>query len=260
MIPTSLIFGSHQPIDRSLFYRLLLVLLAVFCASVARAESAEAMIAKARQFIGDESQLKAIETLKYEGSYQTPNGQSGKLTMYYEKPNKQRIERKTRKGTIVKATDGYEGYQLLIPSQADKNGNRNSRLNLIGTKELRQLMTNARENLFFYNGYKHSRGKIVESGSSSFRGKEAYLITFEYPNETQYKRYFDPDTGRLLGTKLTGDKINIEKDYMEVEGLKFPKVIEVYQGEKLQFTATFENIEVNPKFEKNLFDFPKMSP
>ncbi len=219
------------------------------------AEDLNAFLQKARAHLGPEAMLENVESIYYRGSVYTPQGQKvADLELYFDKPNRQLL-RENRDGVISQmAVNGFEGYQMSV----DQKSGGHELLQVMSPAQVNRLMSNAAENLYFFQGPEHIRGaEIVDDGVTEYNGKSARKIQFVYPNSLVYIRYFDVESGRLLATVDNHGATMMEKDTLEAGGIKFPKIVVTYNeiGEEIH-RVEFEEIEVNGKLESGLFDFP----
>jgi len=242
----------------------LCLLTGTLCAQAA----ADGIIEKARSRLGSEEALKRVESLRFDCTWLNAEGEKvANLTLYFKEPQKQRIDTDLVDGAMIKARqgfdqqvtaiNGYEGFNRFINSGTDE-----WRLSLLEPEEVFRLATNTMENLHFYRGAPRMRGKIVDGGLETFQGEQAHVVEFRYPKGIVYRRYFDPETGDLIGTEmpLGGQSIlMLEEGEQEVSGITFPKKTETYQNRELVRTIRFDKIVVNAEIDDKVFEVPSMS-
>lgn len=213
----------------------------------------DSMLAKARAYLGDEADLKAVKSLRYVGVAYGSDGERTSLELILKKPYMQRISQKREDKMIITATNGYEGYTMFLTNDATKQ----SRLGVLSYDKVQDLIINAMENLYFFEGYKKRGGELRDGGLVDYEGKEAYKLVFSYPNGTEFVRYFDPESGDLFATVHDG-VTNVEDEYFEVQGIRFPRKLSSYKDGKLQQRIEFNSIEVNPEVREQIFEFPSL--
>lgn len=220
----------------------------------ASAETVEQVIRQARANLGPEKTLDAVKTLRYEGTVESNDGPEGKLTLVFKKPYKQFLEIETDAATEKTGVNGFEGWRELT----NKEDPRRNGVLVLQPAQVQYLLSNALENLFFFDGPEQVSGGSVElAGSDTKNGVDCWVVDFIYPSGLRYTRYFDKSSGTLVTTVASNTSLEmVEKDTLMSGGIKFPKKVETYNDGKLVRTVTFEKIEVNIPVEDSLFDFP----
>lgn len=237
------------------FIRSLTLLTILSSLSILSADDVDAFLKKARAQLGSEKALESVETLHYSGEVYSPDGKKlANLELYFDKPSNQLL-RENRDGLINQmAVNGFEGYQMSTdPAQPGQEV-----IQVMRPHQVKRLMSNAVENLYFFNGPKQVRGgEIKDEGQVEYNGKPARKIVFNYPYGLTYTRYFDPQSAKLLATVDGQGSTMVEKEVLEASGVKFPKIVVTYNeiGEKVH-QVEFTEVKVNEEFEPTLFDFP----
>jgi hypothetical protein len=102
--------------------------------------------------------------------------------------------------------------------------------------------------------------KLNLKGIENLNGKDAYAMEVTSPNGDVSTDYYDVATGLKLKTisvKKDGEKTVTSEtqivEYMEVDGMKFPKKIKQSGGGQDAVIIT-DSITINPKFKKNHFE------
>lgn len=240
-------------------FKTLILSLAGCAAMTAAADELDAVLAQARAAIADEATLRAVKSLHYSGTVINAEGQpTGKLELYFKKPNRQRIELSADGVTEITCVNGYEGWiQRLHETDPAQQG-----LFILQAPQIEQLIHNARENLYFFHGPRHHRGGRIEyGGSERHEGASVHRVYFHYPRGTSYIRIFDADSGKLHATFTADNGLKmVESERMEVDGIQFPRVVRTYQDGELQRIVEFDKIQVNAPLDDALFDFPEWRP
>ena len=217
----------------------------------------EQILAKAREYLGGDTQLRAVETIQFHGSFTTNKGEEkGEILIYLKKPFKQRLD-------IIRAHDG--SIETTAINDIDGWGRRVNKedaddwtIRILSMPELKRMRANTYDNLNFYSGIEKLGGKIINKGIVNKDGKNAYVLHFQYDNTIHYKRYFDVNTGKLLAT--INDKGIEIKDIGEfiVDGIRFPREqIRIEDGKKKD-TLSFNKIIINAPMDDKIFELPSL--
>lgn len=212
------------------------------------------VIEKARKFLGGGENLEQIEALKYIGTINSPERKrAGSLVMELKKPLKQRIEIETSSGDLeVTAVNGYEGWIMKKAS-----GERAAEIQVMNAENLNRMLVSTWENLNFFKEPTKQHARTVFKGMTEFRGRPVYELHVIYPGGTPtFKRYFDKQTGELVGS-LTDDGLEfIESGMILVDGVQFPRKIEAFRGEKRVHVIEFTEVLINPEIPDAQFEYP----
>lgn len=220
------------------------------------AQSLEQIIKKARSQLAPEKTLEAVKTLRYEASVDNAEGPEGTLILVFKKPYMQYLEVETDAFRERTAVNGFEGWRERL----NKVNPAQSGVLVLDPQQTKYLLSNAMENLYFFEGPEHARGgEIKLDGEETVRGMECWKVDFIYPSGLRYSRFFEKSTGKLVVTRTSnGEMEMVEKESLKSGGIKFPRVVETYKNGVLVRTVTFEKIEVNDPVEDSLFDFPSI--
>ncbi len=242
------------------------LLLAAFLSVVAGAcgaEAAEAVITRARAFLGDERALSEIRSLRYRGTieFKDENGAvvpdaSGSLELILQRPQQQRMVRTNARLRETIALDDLTGWMRV--ESLDQPGR--SRLKILELGELRRLQANTFENLAFYRGHEQRGGSVELRGVQTIDGREADSVAFNHPHGITFIRHFDQQTGRLLLTEMSFGGSVREEGELVVAGVLFPRRMHTSSrtrdGKPYSVTVTIEEVEVNKTYGSELFEAP----
>jgi len=235
--------------------RILTFTLIALAASSLSAQTVDQIIAKARGQLGAERKLKSVNTLQYHGSVLDAEGQPiGSMLLQFKRPDMQRLQLEQAELIDTTAVNGSEGWQERI----NKENPLLSGVRVLPPNQVRFLQANAYENLNFFLGPKQVRGGTISlEGSQEMRGKECWVVKFTYPSGLSYERYFDKATYKLVAT-VAGDNgyTMVENGSQQVNGIRFPKEVQTFEGDQLIRSVVFDKIEMNLPLEDSLFDFP----
>lgn len=243
--------------------KIALTIIASITAFGLHAETVEQVIERARAYLGKEKALKAVNTLQYSGRVIDGEGnQTGTISLEFKRPYLQRLELDSEAGIETTGVNGYEGWRERI----DKENPLRNGVMVLPPTQVQYLIANARENLNFFRGPETTPGGTVKlEGSAEKRGKDTWQVLFEYPGGLTYTRFFDKKTGALIATESgtpnqSSDTLPtmVENGSMMVAGVKFPKEVQTYDGDKLIRSVIFDEIKVNEPIKDSIFDFPEI--
>jgi hypothetical protein len=255
----------------SLKHILLLGGVAMGVALPAPAQTADAIIARARAYLGGDAALNAINSVHFAGVLETeqvtPPGlkpETFRVDVIFQKPYQQRIVATGAESIETTALDGYVAWQRI---QEVRNRNR-WQLSALGPGEIKSLRANTWENLGFFKGIEQRGGRVEVLGTASVDGKPAVKTAFTHEEGLVFYRYFDPATGKLvLSETAQGGSIKEEGEIM-VNGVRFPKkTIQTAKGldakgqpVERRLAMTFDKITVNEAFPDSYFEMPLVGP
>jgi len=223
----------------------------------ANATPAERLILQGRAALGPEDKLNAVTALELSGQVMDDKNQVlGQVTIWFKKPARQRSEMHTATGeTVIQGSDGVQGWVLAV----DKNDHK--RLSVMVAAEEMQNNFMTVENLYFFRGTEHVTGaSVTADGDAKFHDATCAKVSFHYPGNFTYVRYFDPASGKLRGTVLepAGTEF-IEEGETTVSGIVFPQVLRSYTKEgQLTQVIKFEKVIVNQPVDDRMFDSPSL--
>jgi outer membrane lipoprotein-sorting protein len=215
---------------------------------------AEDLIAKAREHLGGEEKLKSIQSLRYEGTIEFfETATKAKVVIALQKPAFQRMEVHLPEGTQIVAVDDLQGWEMLIDRSEDPP---KEVARYLSAREFWRNHFSAVENLGFHHGYLVDRGRLEWKGEQVIDGRLVGTMEIRYDANNRFSRSFDVETGALVRS-IGNDGTEVrERTWMEVEGIRFPRVSEYFRDGKRTSRLTFEKIEVNPRLDPALFRYP----
>jgi len=237
---------------------------AILAIAVVAARGAEPpIIAKARAYLGADAALTGVKSIHYAGTLVTTDPKEANketraaMEIIFQKPEQQWISITTDKGTETTALDGYEGW-MQRKSAANPA---NTQLTLLGPEQIRRMIANTWENLWFFRGIEKFGGKLEDQGTKVMDGVTCQKIAFIHRPNIVFFRYFDVATGRLVFTETEAGGTIREKGEMIVGGIRFPRSIVTSSGksataEDQVVTINFEKITVNETFPAKTFAVP----
>jgi hypothetical protein len=243
----------------------------LFAAALAARASADtdAIIAKARAYLGPEAALEAITSLHYVGTLageetikdnagqETKRPFKGAIDIIFQKPYNQRVKLVSYKGTEITALDDYDAWRRL----EDAHDPTRWSLMLLDKDQIKSQRANTWENLAFYRGIERQGGHVEDLGSKVIDGHMCEKLAFVHEPGITFYRYFDADTGRLLLTETGNGSRVSEQGEMMVNGVRFPKTLvntsrDPATGKENTIVITLDKITLNESFPGSLFAVP----
>lgn len=245
--------------------RLLRVVLPVLCLGLLPSLRAEdALITKARSYLGTEATLDAVQSLRMLGKLEVVDADkespgTAQLEILFQKPDRQRITATSEARTEITALDGYDAWSRVTDSKDAAKW----QVTLLGPDQIKRLRANTFENLAFYRGLELRGARVEDRGTATVEGVACRKFAFIHGPDIVFTRSFDVATGRLVLTETdSGTKIR-EEGEIRSGGLRFPeRIITVNtlpDGTTRTIRVTFTEIAVNPPLDAGLFAVPALS-
>jgi zinc protease len=162
------------------------------------------------------------------------------LTVLTQKKGNNKYAMSIKMGDILIQKEVYNGkkaQQITMQGKTDVTDE--------GLDEIK-----AQANINIEMNYQLLGYKLSLKGMESINGKDAYLLEVKSPKGKRSMEWYDVETKlKVRTTQLSGDELKPVTqtvdylDYKEVEGVKFPSVIEVSGAMSMKLVA--ETIEVN---------------
>jgi hypothetical protein len=245
--------------------RLLRVLLPVVCLGFSPALLAEdALIAKARAFVGPDATLDAVRALRMVGELEVVDAANAtpgtaQLEIVFQKPDRQRITAVSDARTEITALDGYDAWSRV----SDSKDSAQWQVTLLGPDQIKRLRANTFENLAFYRGLESRGARIEDRGAAMVDGVACRKLAFIHGPDIVFTRSFDVATGRLVLTETDSGTQIREEGELRSGGLRFPKRIitvnSLPDGSTRTIRVTFTEIAVNPEIDAGVFSVPALT-
>ena len=230
-------------------------------------------IAKARQALGTEAALNAVESIHFKGTLETTqrvpvnpeNPEAGEfreealrlgIDIVFQKPYRQRMTLRSDRIIETTALDGYDAWVR----RADATNESQWQLTLLDKQQVKRLRANTWENLNFYRNIAQRGGKVEFGGEATIDGRACIQLVFTHDPAIVFTRYFDKATGRLVKTVTeAGGEIREEGEIL-VGGLRFPKKLINKSPDGQVATITFDSVTLNENFPASDFEVPMLLP
>ncbi len=243
----------------------LLLVLGLFpvLALALRAAPADAVIARARAYLGTDKSLDAVRSIHYLGTieFRDDRGKivpeaSGTMEMIVQKPAQHLNIRTTDRMRETVGLDDLSGWQQVETLQPPLQRG----MAILPPAQLRRLQAITFENLAFFHGLEARGGRVDLRGESTIDGKAVVALAFVHSPEVVFVRYFDKATGRLVMSEdPVGGQVREEGEIV-VNGVRFPQRMRsagrTQDGKPYTVTISFEKITVNETFPNERFAAP----
>ena len=238
--------------------------------STASAQTAEQIIAKAREYLGGEAALNAIQSVHFVGTLdieqitsEGPKVEKFGLEMLVQKPCQQLIVSTSPESIDITGLNDYDGWHRLQTG----SGPGRSQLNLYSPAQIKRLRANTWENLYFFKGIEQQGGRVEVIGPAPVGDHPAVKVAFDHGAGIVFYHYFDPATGKLLLSETDQGGTTRNEGELMVNGVRFPqKVLQTSksldakgQVAERKLVMTFVSITCNEKFPDSDFEIPILS-
>lgn len=222
-----------------------------FCSLSLSARTVEEIIQQARDFVGSEEALEAVEAIRFSGVLDPADEAAEELglNLLIEKPGKQRLVVEAPEMRTTSVVNRLQGF--VIRENLETGMETGSPL---GTEQIRNLQANSIENLYFFRFPTRFQVRVKYLGEEEIAGREVDAVRYVHRGGIVYVRYFDSETGALVATRADNGLLNVEKGRRIVDGLKFAEKVESYADGELVHTIRFEDIAVNPEIPEDAFE------
>jgi len=237
--------------------KLALLLCSLLIGFPAAAQTADDIIAKYLTARGGLAKIKAIQTERVTGTISIGPGADGPLLVERARPLKMHMEVTMDGRTYIRTYDGKSAGWVYNP--------------FAGVPSVEPMTETEIANIFEeadfegpFVDYKAKGNQIEFAGKEELKGKPVYKLRLTGKTGAASDFFFDASTGLLLKVtstrKVDGKDVFSEtffSDYREVEGLKYPFLIEsdTPGTEQIQKIVA-EKIEVNVRIDEARFGKP----
>lgn len=222
---------------------------------VAAQEDPTAILNRAREFLGGNRALDAVNSLRLVGRITDGQNGSGDIEIIFQRPLQQRIIVTVNEAVVTTALNDFEGWRRV---HRKENPNQ-FQMGLFTTEEVARARANTLENLNFF-GTRDARSlNRVGRGRVTVDNVACERVDFVYSGGIVFTRYFDRSTGRLVQSETdNGTKIR-EEGEMRVSGIRFPRKVIITQPDGTSQEIEFTEIQVNEVFPSSTFEVPLLT-
>jgi hypothetical protein len=238
-------------------------LLVAVCFSVALSAAegdVEFIIGQARQFLGGEAALSAVQSIRLSGRLEViedVNGEARRegstIELTYQKPAQHRMVLTLRDRTESTGVDGFSGW-LAVDNPKEPR----AQVSALGLQSIRSLRLSVGENLNFFRNPAAESVKLAEV--VDVEGRKANKVVFTYDRGVVFTRYFAQDSGELIQSETPQGALVAEVGRIEASGVKFPQrtisLLTLPDGKVRRVEMVLENIQVNQVYPDSDFAMP----
>jgi outer membrane lipoprotein-sorting protein len=240
-------------------FLILAALLLLPCAAVA--QTADEIVTKYLAARGGHDKIKAVRSERVIGTISFGGGVDGLFVVERERPLKMHMELNLNGATVIRVYDGKSTGWVYNPFAKDPF------VQPMTEADLRNIFDEADFEGPFVD-YKEKGNQIEFAGKTEVEGKPAYKVKITNKNGDVSYFSFDATTHLILkweGTRKVGDKDqpseSFFRDYREVDGLKYPFLIESRSpGTEQSQKLIAEKLEVNVPIDAAHFAKPNPPP
>ncbi|MEI6816015.1 MAG: hypothetical protein WCL14_05350 [Bacteroidota bacterium] len=219
-------------------------------------QSVDEIINKHVAAMGGNEKLADLKTIRMSANVEVGPNMKAPMTMSFINNKSFRMDISMQGMTMTTAIEGDSGW-MVMPFGGKKDPERMDKEAIESSRDMMDV------NGSLYN-YK-AKGSTVELiGKEDMEGTDTYKlkvtkkngdIEYEYLDATSYLRLKTTTKHKFKDKETSGDALF--SNYKKVEGIMFAYTIENREtGGSQGQIITFDNIEVNPKFDKDLFKMP----
>jgi len=233
-------------------FALLASLPVVVAGPLRAADSTAQLLAKARAFLGSESALNAVQTIRFTGTLEADANTKLPIEIIFQKPFEQRITVTSPKIIEVTALDDYDAWQ----KRTNPANPAQWQVTLLDASQVKRLRANTWENLCFFAGLEKKGGNVQPGGEVTVDGVACVKLSFMHAPDIIFVRYFDKATGRLVKTETESHAEIREEGQLIVNGVRFPQKVINKAPNGTTTTIVFDKVEVNPAVAASEFAVP----
>jgi len=214
------------------------------------------VVERARATVGSEERLKDLVTLKITGKILPAKEGTPEaiVHMIARKPSSQRLE--VRVGEVVETTilNGKEACMI----RSNLSDEKSHRMRKLSEAERKRISMSTRQMFSYFRPHYRGGETLTYAGIEQRRGVRSHKLVYAYsdggPSTT---RFFAVNDDTLVSVITDQGVESVEIGAQVVQGIKFPKKIEYYQGGNKLHSLVIEKIKVNKPLSEDAFEIPK---
>ena len=223
-----------------------------------------AIIAKARAYLGKESALNGVDSLRYVGTIiaadpadPAKETRSG-IEISFQKPYQQLIVVTSEKIVDATGLDGYEAWRRTHEAASPAKWKQSN----LDRNQIKRLRAETWENLALLRADARADVRVEDRGAVTVDGIACQKIAYVHDENIAFFRFFDVATGRLILTETEAGMQIREQGEIVVNGIKFPKsmttVTKNAAGPAQKITIVFDQVVVNETMPNAIFKTPML--
>lgn len=213
-------------------------------------------VALARAHMGGDAKLDAIQSIRFKGVLVYGNGQSGTVESVFKKPNNYQFTSTiggNRETSTLNSTAAWQKMENVQSPDA-------YRLNFYELDDMRHLQATIVDAFSFLKTPPTRNGRIEYLGTGKVEGKAAIVLAYYHNDSTWFRRYFDPETGRVMHMVNSKGVVYTYDGELELDGVKFPQktiVRSVTQFGEQRMEISYASVETNIDIDMERFGLPQ---
>lgn len=233
----------------------LICLIAVATPLFAAGPKVRAIVERARATVGTEAALDGLVTLQMSGWIEPAESKmpSAQVLIISRKPCSQRLA--VTVDDVVETTILAGDSGCIIRSNLSDEEKR-SQIRKMTDEELERVAFSTRQLFSFYGADFKSGESIKYEGIEQRRGLRCHKLLYSYPDGISTTRYFAVNDDMLVSTITDKGVESVEVGEQIIAGIRFPKRVEYYQGQKMLHTMVVRKVEVNKPLKRGIFTIP----
>lgn len=217
----------------------------------------EETVALGRAYMGGDAALDAVDSVRFEGVLVHAGGQSGTVESVMKAPGYYQF---------ISTIGGIRETSTLNPTSAWRKLENFQQpgaysLSFYEVEELRNLEATIADSLGFLKAPKTRNGRIEFVGKGKVRGKPAIILNYVYGDRIWFRRYFNPETGRVMFMQSSKGMVFTYEGDLEAKGIRFPKkvlVSYISQYGESTMELSYSKAEVNVDVDLERFRVPQV--
>lgn len=221
-----------------------------------KAAKLDEAVSLARSYLGTEESLNRVRSIKMKGVLVYGSGQSGTIESVFSSPNYHQFISVIGGNRETSTLNKYEAWrkveQLQSPGVFE--------LSFYEVEDLRNLEATVLDTLNFLNAPKSRNGRIEYLGTREIEGEEAIVLLYLHSDRIWFRRYIDPETGRVRHMVNNKGIVFSYEGTIEVEGVTFPektivRVVTQYGEQTMEISIN--DIALNEEIDLERFRVPQ---
>lgn len=215
----------------------------------------EETVALAREYLGGARKLDAIDTIRYQGVLVYGSGESGTVESVFKRPNRHQfisVINNQRETSTLNRTEAWRKMENLDQPGAYS-------LDFYQVDDLRHLEATVIDTLSFMKAPPTRNGRIEYLGTEEVEGVETRVLLYRHSDSIWFRKYIDPETGRLLHMVNSKGVVFTYQGEILVDGVRFPEKVVVRfrtQFGQQSMEVSYSTITLNAEIDTERFRVP----
>lgn len=179
----------------------------------------EEIVAKGRAYLGGSKKLDAIDSIRLQGVLVYGNGQSGTFESVFKRPNYHQfisVIAGSRETSTLDRTEAWSKFESLENPASYS-------LNFYEVEDMLNLQATVLDTLSFLKPPPTRKGSIEYLATGVIEDKEYVVLLYRHGDGIWFRRYFEPETGRVAHMVNNKGVVFTYEGRLEVDGVVFPQ-------------------------------------